>query len=90
MVQDEAGYDLFRVQTGKDPRDWKPMPTIGAGVREIRVRDEAGIFRVLFVAKFIEAVYVLHCFEKKTQKTDQRDLDLAARRFKELEQERRK
>ena len=66
------------------------MPTIGVGVNEIRVRDETGIFRVLYVAKFIEAVYVLHCFRKKTEKTEQRDLDLAAKRFRELEQERRK
>jgi phage-related protein len=64
------------------------MPTIGAGVVEIRLRDEAGIFRVFYVAKFVEAVYVLHCFQKKTQKTDPRDVELGRRRVKQLLEER--
>ena len=64
------------------------MPTIGAGVGEIRIRDKAGIFRVFYVAKFVEAVYLLHCFQKKTQQTDQRDLELGRKRFKELIEER--
>ena len=64
------------------------MPTIGVGVAEIRLRDEAGIFRVFYVAKFVEAVYVLHCFQKKTQKTDPRDVELGRRRFKQLLEER--
>jgi len=58
--------------------------TIGQGVREIRIRDEAGIFRVIYVAKFADAVYVLHCFQKKTQKTSKADLDLAAKRYRDL------
>jgi len=60
------------------------MPTVGQGVKEIRIRDEAGAFRVIYVAKFAEAVYVLHCFQKKTQKTSKVDLDLAAKRYREL------
>lgn len=80
----EAGHQLDRVQRGLDPDDWKPMPGIGAGVREIRVRDEAGAFRVIYVAAFAEAVYVLHAFGKKTQRTAKRDLYLAAARLRRV------
>jgi phage-related protein len=62
----------------------QPMPSIGAGVQEIRIRDAAGAFRVIYVAKFADAVYVLHCFRKTTQKTSKTDLDLAAKRYREL------
>jgi len=58
----EAGYQLDQIQRGREPDDWKPMNTVGRGVREIRIRDAAGAFRVLYVAKFDDAVYVLHCF----------------------------
>ena len=60
------------------------MKTIGAGVREIRVRDEAGAFRVVYLAKLADAVYILHCFQKKTEQTSERDIDLARKRYKEL------
>jgi len=60
------------------------MPTVGLGVKEIRIRDEAGAFRVLYVAKFEDAVYALHCFQKKTQQTSQQDIALAAQRYREL------
>lgn len=60
-----AGRELYRVQCGDEPLDWKPMTTVGAGVREIRIH-EAGQFRVTYVAKFAEAIYVLHAFQKKT------------------------
>ncbi len=60
------------------------MSAVGAGVREIRIRDVAGAFRVLYVAKFAETVYVLHCFQKKTQATSKSDLDLAAKRYRDL------
>jgi phage-related protein len=83
----EAGYQLDQVQNGRDPDDWKPMDTVGAGVREIRIRDAAGAFRVIYVAKLADAVYVLHCFQKKTEKTSKPDLDLATRRFRDLMQE---
>lgn len=80
----EAGFQLALVQNGRDPDDWKPMTTIGQGVREIRIRDQGGAFRVIYVAKFADAVFVLHCFEKKSQRTSRQDLDLAARRYKDL------
>jgi phage-related protein len=79
----EAGYQLYRVQLGMDPKDWKPMPTIGTGVREIRIQSE-GAYRVIYVAKFEEAIYVLHAFEKEAQKTAKRDIELARSRFREL------
>lgn len=83
-VRREAGFQLDRVQRGLEAHDWKPMPMIGAGVQEIRLRDAAGAFRVIHVARFAEAVYVLHCFQKKTQKTARSDLDLAGRRYRDL------
>lgn len=83
----EAGHQLDQVQNGRKPDDWKPMPTIGSGVQEIRIRDTAGAFRIIYVAKFPAAVYVLHCFHKKAQKTSKHDLDLAAKRYRELTKE---
>ncbi len=82
-----AGHELDRVQHGIEPLDWKPMNSVGAGVREIRILDESGIFRVMYVAKFADAVYVLHCFQKKTQKTGFTDLQTAIRRYKEVDKE---
>lgn len=79
----QAGYQLDRVQRGLDPDDWRPMPAVGAGVREIRVRERAGAFRVIYVAEFAGAVYVLHAFQKKTRQTSKRDVDLAASRLRE-------
>jgi phage-related protein len=79
-----AGFQLFKVQQGKEPDDWKPMPSVGAGVQEIRVRDERGAYRVFYVAKFEEAVYVLHVFQKRSQKTAQPDLDLGKSRYADL------
>jgi phage-related protein len=83
----EAGHQLDLVQRGREPDDWKPMGTVGQGVQEIRIRDAAGAFRVLYVAKFADAVYVLHCFQKKTQRTSKADLDLAAKRYRDLVKE---
>lgn len=80
----EAGFQLDRVQRGLSPDDWKPMTSIGTGVREIRVRDAFGVYRVIYIASFDEAVFVLHCFQKKTGKTAQTDLDLAKTRLREL------
>ena len=82
----EAGVQLHKVQQGIEPSDWKPMTTVGQGVREIRIRDEAGAFRVLYVAKIEDAVYVLHAFQKKTQKTRKEDIELAARRYRLVEE----
>ena len=80
----QAGHQLDQVQRGREPDDWKPMNLVGRGVREIRIRDTMGAFRVLYVAKFDHAVYVLHCFQKKTQKTSKADLRLAALRYQDL------
>jgi phage-related protein len=85
----EAGHQLGVVQEGHDPSDWKPMETVGAGVKEIRIRLEKA-YRVLYVAKFAEAVYVLHGFEKKTQRTSKADIDLANKRYRELTIERKR
>ncbi len=63
------------------------MNTVGQGVREIRVRDSAGAFRIVYVAKFADAVYVIHCFQKKTEKTSKADIDLASKRYRDLLQE---
>ena len=76
------------LQQGYEPDDWKPMATIGPGVREIRVRDEAGAFRLIYIAKFLEAVYVLHCFQKKSQQTPAKDIALSRKRLRELLEER--
>ena len=80
----EAGYQFDQVPRGADPDDWKPMPSLGSGVREVRIRDQAGAFGVLYVAIRPEAVYVLHAFQKKTQVTAKRDLARAEARLKEL------
>ena len=83
-ARESAGHQLFKVQQGKEPDDWKPMPTVGVGVNEIRVREERGGYRVLYVAKFEEAVYVLHVFEKRSQKTPKDDISLARSRYIDL------
>lgn len=83
----EAGHQLDRVQHGDEADDWKPLPTLGSGCREIRIREASGAFRVIYVAKFAEAVYVLHCFQKKTAKTNKTDLKLAEQRYSELVKE---
>jgi phage-related protein len=80
----DAGFQLQRVQQGFDPDDWKPMTSIGPGVREIRVREASGAFRVIYIATFADAVYVLHAFAKKAQRTSKRDLALAQSRFRDL------
>jgi phage-related protein len=78
-----AGFQLWRVQQGLEPNDWKPMPSVGLGVQEIRIH--AGTeHRVLYVAKFAEAVYILHAFEKRTRRTPAADLDLARQRLRGL------
>jgi phage-related protein len=83
-VRKEAGVELHKVQQGIEPNDWKSMTSIGSGVREIRIRDESGAFRVLYVANIKSAVYVLLAFQKKTGRTATRDLDLAASRLKQI------
>lgn len=83
-VRREAGFQIEKVQQGVEPDNWKPMKTVGAGAREIRVRDETGAFRVIYVATLPEAIYVLHALQKKTEKTAKGDIELARKRFSEL------
>lgn len=86
-AKQEAGYQLDKVQHGLEPADWKPMKTVGDGVKEIRIRDESGAFRVIYLAKLADAVFVLHCFQKKTQRTSHKDIELARKRCKDLMKE---
>jgi phage-related protein len=79
----EAGDQLRLVQLGIDPTHWKPMQSIGPGVREVRV-NTGGAFRIIYLATRPEGVYVLHCFQKKTQKTAPLDIELARQRFKKI------
>jgi len=81
-VRHAIGVELMIVQLGGTPTDFKPITSIGAGAYEIRVRDVAGAFRTVYVTKFSNSIYVLHAFQKKTQKTAKADLDLARRRYK--------
>ena len=82
-----AGFELWEVQQENEPSDWKPMPAVGPGVREIRVHAD-GEFRVIYVARFDEAEYVLHAFQKKTRRTPKPDIDLARNRYRALIRER--
>jgi phage-related protein len=83
-VRHDAGRQIDRVQKGKQPDDFKPMPSIGKGVEEIRLWDDAGTFRVIYTARLTDAVYVLHAFQKKTPTTAKRDIDTAKTRFTQL------
>jgi phage-related protein len=78
----EAGFQLGKVQAGLEPTDWKPFDDVGAGTREIRIKDENGIYRVMYVAKFEEAIYVLHCFQKNSQATGKQDKGIAEARYR--------
>src|SRR5580658_5651595 len=80
----EAGFQLGKVQAGLEPTDWKPFNEVGAGTKEIRIRDAGGIYRVMYVAKFEEAIYVLHCFQKKSQATSKQDQAIAATRYRAI------
>ena len=86
----EAGRQLGHVQAGLEPDHWKPFDDVGAGTKEIIINLDDGWFRVMYVAKFHEAVYVLHCFKKKTNTTSKHDKDVAAARYKAVIQERSK
>ena len=80
----DVGYQLDKVQRGSQPDDFKPMTTVGKGVEEIRVRDDAGIYRVIYTARIADAIYVLHAFQKKTQATSKQDIEIATERYTEL------
>ena len=82
-VKQAAGFQLHLIQQGKDPDDWKPMPSIGPGVREARIHV-GGEHRIIYLAKFEEGVYILHAFQKKTQKTAKKNFNIAKARFREV------
>jgi phage-related protein len=82
-----AGYQLDRVQRGLEPDDWKPIKAVGQGVRELRIRDRAGAFRVIYLAALSDRIVVLHAFQKKTQRTAKHDTELAAKRLRELQKD---
>ncbi len=84
----KAGLELRAVQRGQEPTDYKPIPSVGPGVYEIRIRTQ-GIYRVFYVAKFEEAIYVLHAFQKKTQKTAKYDIEIGRKRYKTVQLHRR-
>ena len=83
-----AGFQLWRIQRGLEPNDWKPMPSVGSGVEEIRIHTGAE-HRLLYVARFAEAVYVLHAFEKRTRRTPKEDVRLTKERLRSLINRRR-
>ena len=83
-ARQDAGFQLDKVQRGRDPDNWKPMRSIGPGVKEIRIRDVTGAFRVIYLATLADAVYVLHCFQKKSEQTSNKDIQLARKRYKDL------
>jgi len=83
-ARQDAGYQLDKVQHGELPDDFKPMPSIGKGVEEIRIWDDSGTYRVIYSARLIDAVYVLHAFQKKSQATAKRDMEIARKRYTDL------
>lgn len=85
----EIGFQLGKVQAGIEPDDWKPFDDVGPVTKEIRIKGKDGIYRVMYVAKFEEAVYVLHCFQKKTEATSKHDKLIAATRYKAIVQDRK-
>jgi len=82
-TRQEAGRQLMKIQYGVEPNDWKPMPTIGKGVKEIRIHTDSET-RIMYAANFEDAIYVIHAFQKKTQKTSRHDIETARRRFKQI------
>jgi phage-related protein len=84
IARQEAGHQIDLVQQGLDPDDWKPLTSIGAGVREIRISDDSGAFRVVYLTKIEDSIVILHCFQKKSAKTAQRDIRLARERYKSV------
>jgi phage-related protein len=83
-AKQETGYQLHRIQNGFDPENWKPLQNIGAGVREIGISEDGNIFRVMYVTKFANKIYVLHSFQKKTQKTSTKDINIVKIRYNSI------
>jgi phage-related protein len=85
-VRETLGFQIYKLQQGLLPDDWKPMPGLGAGVNEVRAREGGDAYRLIYVARFSEAIYVLHAFQKKTGKTSRRDVAIARERYRQLVQ----
>ena len=85
-ARETIGFQLYKLQQGLLPDDWKPMSGLGVGVNEIRVREEGNAYRLIYVAKFAEAIYVLHAFQKKTRKASRHDVAIARERYQQLVQ----
>lgn len=79
-----TGYQLHLVQMGMEPGDWKPMKTIGQGVKEIRIRESKNAYRIIYVVIRSDGIYVLHAFQKTTKTTSQKNINLAKRRYNEV------
>ncbi len=88
QARTDAGHQLWLVQLGREPDDWRPMPTIGPGAREIRIHKPHE-HRVIYVAQFEEGIYVLHAFEKKTRQTAQHDIEIARAAYAEVQSQRK-
>ncbi len=89
IARREAGEQLWRVQTGKEPADWKPMPAIGPGAIEIRIHKPHE-HRVIYISTLPEGIYVLHAFEKKTRQTANKDIEIARTNYAKMQKERKK
>jgi len=83
-VKHNLGFELWRLQLGERPRDYRPLPSIGAGVFELRDQDERGWYRVVYLARFRDAIHVLHCFEKKSREMPRKDFETAKQRLKSV------
>jgi len=83
-ARQDAGFQIDKIQRGEDPDDWKSLNTVGKGIREIRIKEASGHYRVVYLASLEIAVYILHAFQKKTKRTRKIDIDLARKRLKEI------
>ena len=88
-VRRDAGFQLYRLQSGLEAADWKAMPQLGRGVEEIRLRHFSGAYRVIYLARFAEAIYVLHCFNKTTRRTAEHEKQIVRNRLQVIQQEHR-
>ena len=83
-VKKHFGFELHAIQHGTEPAQWKPIPNWGTGVIELKYKDSSGAYRVVYVAKFRHAIYILHSFQKKTQQTAKPDVEIIKARYKEI------
>ena len=89
VARRQAGFELRKLQRGEMPDDWRPFPEVGPGTNEIRIDCADGWFRVMYIAKFEEAIYVLHSFQKGSRKTSRGDVEIAKTRYRTVIAERK-